>query len=63
MFEIEPLINKTVAFRYKGKELEFDLSHALFSSFDVDAGTRLLLKEVAQDPVLDAASLVLDAGC
>ena len=63
MFELEPLINKTVAFRYKGKELEFDLSHALFSSFDVDAGTRLLLKEVAQYPVFDAASLVLDAGC
>ncbi len=63
MFELEPLINKTVAFRYKGKELEFDLSHALFSSFDVDAGTRLLLKEVAQDPVLNCASVVLDAGC
>jgi hypothetical protein len=63
MFELEPLINKTVAFRYKGKVLEFDLSHALFSSFDVDAGTKLLLKEVAQDPVLNAASHILDAGC
>jgi hypothetical protein len=39
------------------------LSHALFSSFDVDQGTRLLLKAVARDPVLAGARRVLDEGC
>jgi hypothetical protein len=39
------------------------LSHALFSSFDVDQGTRLLLKAVARDPVLARSRRVLDEGC
>ncbi len=43
--------------------LKFDLSHALFSSFDVDAGTRLLLKEIAREPDIVGAKRLLDAGC
>lgn len=43
--------------------LKFDLSHALFSSFDIDAGTRLLLKEVAHEPGIVGARRLLDAGC
>lgn len=56
-------MNKTVPFKFKGSELKFDLSHALFSSFDIDVGTRLLLKTVARDPVLAASSRILDEGC
>ena len=63
MIELEPLVNKRIPLKFNGAELRFDLSHALFSSFDVDAGTRLLLKTIARDPVLAAARRVLDAGC
>ncbi len=46
-----------------GADLRLDLSHALFSSFDIDQGTRMLLKAVARDEVLARARHVLDAGC
>lgn len=39
------------------------MSHALFSSFDIDAGTRLLLKEIAHEPGIVNAKRLLDAGC
>lgn len=60
---LHPLVNKTVELAFRGIRLRFDLSHALFSSFDIDAGTRLLLKAAARDPRLEAAGSVLDAGC
>ena len=60
---LDPLVNKTIDFAYRGVRLKFDLSHALFSSFDIDAGTRLLLKEIAHENVIIAARRVLDAGC
>jgi SAM-dependent methyltransferase len=63
MTDLAPLVNKTVPFKFNGAELRFDLSHALFSSYDVDQGTKLLLKAVARDPVLAGARRVLDSGC
>jgi 16S rRNA G1207 methylase RsmC len=63
VIDLESYLNKTVAFKFKGAELRFDLSHGLFSSFDIDVGTRLLLKTVARDPVLASARKVLDEGC
>ncbi len=63
MLDLSLLVNKTVPFKFNGAELRFDLSHALFSSFEVDAGTRLLLKTVARDPVLARSRLILDEGC
>jgi SAM-dependent methyltransferase len=60
---IEPYVNKSVPFKFNGAELKLDLSHALFSSFDVDRGTKLLLKAAARDPVLARARRVLDEGC
>jgi hypothetical protein len=56
-------VHKTVSFKFNGAELRFDLSHALFSSFDIDQGTKLLLKAVARDPVLASARRILDEGC
>jgi 16S rRNA G1207 methylase RsmC len=63
MIDLDLLVNKTVPFKFRGAELKLDLSHALFSSYEVDAGTRLLLKAVGRDEVLLKARHVLDAGC
>jgi len=65
----ENFVNKTVPLKFRGTNLSFDLSQGLFSSADIDFGTRLLLKELSA--LLDrrsAAGLppperVLDAGC
>jgi 16S rRNA G1207 methylase RsmC len=63
MIDLAPLVNKTVPLKFRGAELRLELSHALFSSYDVDAGTRLLLKAVGRDEVLATAGRVLDSGC
>ena len=55
--------NKTTYLKFLGRELTFRLSHGLFSSFDVDAGTRLLLKTIAARVDFDALGSVLDVGC
>ncbi len=62
MIDLAPLVNKTVSLKFCGAELSLDLSHALFSSFDIDVGTRLLLKIVGKDKNLEAAEYVLDMG-
>lgn len=56
-------VNKTVPLKYQGRESLFHLSHGLFSSNDVDAGTRLLLKSIAGRLDLSRVSSVLDVGC
>jgi SAM-dependent methyltransferase len=60
---LTPFINKTVPFRFQGRDLRLHLSHALFSSFDIDDGTRLLLKTIAQRIDLRAVHAALDIGC
>ena len=60
---LDTYANKTVAFRFMGQEMVFHLSHALFSSFDIDEGTRLLLKSLAQRIDLGKVRSVLDVGC
>jgi 16S rRNA G1207 methylase RsmC len=60
---IQPLINKIVPFRFMGQDLRFSLSHALFSSFDIDAGSKQLLKTIAQRLDLENIRSVLDLGC
>jgi SAM-dependent methyltransferase len=63
------LINKTVPFKFRGINFSFDLSHGLFSSAGVDAGTQFLLKVFSKilDEDIAAGKLpprrVLDAGC
>ena len=37
-------INKETEYYYSGSNLKFSLSHALFSSYEIDSGSRLLLK-------------------
>ncbi len=60
---LDLFVNKRVTFRFSRQELVFDLSQSLFSSFDVDKGTRLLLKTLAKEVDLAAVSSVLDVGC
>ena len=60
---LAPYVNKVVRFRFKGKDATFRLSHALFSSFDIDDGTRLLLKTVAGQVDLASVRSCLDIGC
>jgi len=56
-------VNKTVLLRFRGVESSFHLSHGLFSSFSIDAGTRLLLKSIAARVDLARIQTVLDEGC
>ncbi|HUX37558.1 MAG TPA: methyltransferase [Rectinemataceae bacterium] len=62
MIDLKALVNKTVDFRFRGVDLRLDLSHALFSSFDIDVGTRLLFKAIGRDEVLASSRRILDAG-
>jgi hypothetical protein len=60
--------NKQVDFRFRGINLLFTLSHGIFSSADIDSGTRFLLKVLSKTWDDDIAgsrplpSSVLDAG-
>ena len=60
---LTPFIHKRVTFRFARQELLFDLSQSLFSSFDVDNGSRFLLKTVAKQVDLTAVRTALDVGC
>lgn len=60
--KIDDYVLKTVPFRFRGADMRLDLSHALFSSNDVDAGSKLLLKAVAQNAGPDAVGSALDIG-
>lgn len=60
---LEEYINKTVPFRYDGRDLRFHLSHGLFSSFDIDSGSKLLLKTIAQRAEPDSIRSLADVGC
>ena len=59
---VERYKNRTIPFRFDGAELSFHLSLALFSSYDVDAGTKLLLKTLAQRVDFSKARNLLDLG-
>jgi len=62
-------INKSVSFKFRGFIFSFDLSHGLFSSACVDAGTALLLKVLSRVLDEDASAnkppprRALDSGC
>lgn len=60
---LQKLVNKQVPFQFFGEKLKFDLSMGLFSSYDVDAGSRLLLKTLAKEAPLEEYKEVLDTGC
>ena len=60
--DIEPRVHRTVTFRFEKNEYRFALSQDLFSSHEIDTGSRLLLAELqTQNP--GPVSSVYDIGC
>ncbi|MDR1248116.1 MAG: methyltransferase [Treponema sp.] len=65
---VEAYGNKNVRFKFRGLDFEFALSQGLFSSADIDTGSRLLLKALSQKWDEDARKglsppvAVLDSG-
>jgi 16S rRNA (guanine1207-N2)-methyltransferase len=57
-----PHFKKTVTLDHEGRRLELRVAQDLFSSHEVDVGTRLLLRTLA-GPEHDGRRLVLDLGC
>ena len=53
---------KTLTFKHNDKTLQFRVSQELFSSYEVDAGSRFLLRTLDQLPMADMRR-VLDVGC
>ena len=60
---LSALSNKQVPFQFYGEKMTFHLSMGLFSSFDIDAGTRLLLKTLAKEADLQSVAKAVDTGC
>ncbi len=56
------LIKKRVKFNFSKVSLRLDLSQSLFSSFDVDIGTKALLNSLRKDDAINY-SRILDLGC
>jgi hypothetical protein len=61
--ELSELSNKTVPFQFCGHKLKFALSMGLFSSNDIDSGSRLLLKTLAKETNMDTFLTIADIGC
>lgn len=55
--------DKELALTYHRRPLRFRVSQELFSSYQVDTGTRLLLKTVSDLAASDQVKKVLDLGC
>ena len=55
--------DQDVTFNYHRRSLRFRVSQELFSSYQIDTGTRLLLKTVSELAVSNSVRKVLDLGC
>ena len=53
---------KEVSLHYEGQDIRFRVAQDLFSSFEVDSGSRLLLRSLA-DADISKVRKVLDLGC
>ena len=60
---LEPRHKKTIEFASHGARLRFRVAEDLFSSFDIDVGTRLLLRTLAESDPARASERILDVGC
>ena len=59
---VDGYINREVEFAFSGHRFRFALSLGLFSSQQIDSGSRLLLKSLAGHEILSRARCILDAG-
>lgn len=55
----DPYFRKRISFAHKGERFEFDIAHTLFSGFEVDQGTQLLLRSLE----VGSPRQILDLGC
>ncbi|NNJ08806.1 methyltransferase [Chloroflexales bacterium ZM16-3] len=60
MDELDSYYKKRIPYSLRGQQFQFDIGHTIFSSFEVDDGTDLLLRSL--EPT-DAPSRILDLGC
>jgi 16S rRNA G1207 methylase RsmC len=60
---IEDYIHKEIEITYHGTPLHFFSSQELFSSFELDRGSRLLLRSISEKVLRESMCKVLDAGC
>lgn len=56
----ETYLKKTLSFKHQDKIVQFRVAQELFSSHDVDSGSRFLLRTLKQRPLVKR---VLDVGC
>src|SRR6266508_1524180 len=54
---------KVVGFNFAKRSLKFRVSQDLFSSHDVDVGTRFLLRTIVTAPHVGRPAAILDLGC
>jgi 16S rRNA (guanine1207-N2)-methyltransferase len=62
VMETDDYFHKTVTFRFKRQNLVFHTSQQLFSSYDIDTGTRFLLRTII-DSGYHLSQRILDLGC
>lgn len=60
MSELDAYYKKRIPYSLRGQQFQFDIGHTIFSSFDVDDGTDLLLRTV--EPA-EPPARILDLGC
>lgn len=60
MDALDPYYKKRISYTLRGQQFQFDIGHTIFSSFEVDDGTDLLLRSVAP---ARPPERVLDLGC
>lgn len=60
MSKLDAYYKKRISYTLRGQQLEFDVGHTIFSSFEVDDGTDLLLRSL--EPAASPAH-ILDLGC
>jgi 16S rRNA G1207 methylase RsmC len=58
----DPYLKKTVEWTFQGRRLQFRVSQSLFSSHEIDRGSRLLLRSIAREMTPSRGAL-LDLGC
>lgn len=62
MLDSDPYLKKRISYTYNGQDFIFDVGHTIFSSFQIDDGTSLLLR-MMDGSVLTPPQRILDLGC